>query len=142
ELQLSLKKLANSIYRQFGNSQSILKNYIISALVTAYRRKYLVEVLEFAESRIAKELNISEFIWEYSDMDSIFISKNLQDKENIWIKHVFETLIEKFIRYLYYKKVELDMELFEMTGRNNTENDDKEISIIEITQTDTFKPNN
>ncbi|CAG8600870.1 13482_t:CDS:2 [Dentiscutata heterogama] len=174
ELQLALKKLANSIYGQFGSSLSILNNYMISASVTAFGRKYLVEVSEFAESRMVKELNISEFIWEYSDTDSIFVSRNPyftnqmihrykekyiyelkfinieqyymiingQDKKNIWMKHVFENITEEFIKYLYQKETELDMELFEMTGRNNTENDDEEILIIEIMQTNAFKTNN
>ncbi|CAG8775201.1 3853_t:CDS:1, partial [Dentiscutata heterogama] len=76
-LQIALKKFANSIYGQFGNNQSILNNYMISASVTAFGREYLVKVSDFAESQIDKELNISEFIWEYSDTDSIFISRNL-----------------------------------------------------------------
>ncbi|CAG8744162.1 5440_t:CDS:1, partial [Dentiscutata heterogama] len=85
-----------------------------------------------------------EYIYElkFINIEQYYIFINGQDEKNIWMKHVFENITEEFIKYLYQKEMELDMELFEMTGRNNTENDDEEISIIEITQTSAFKTNN
>ncbi|CAG8778548.1 32162_t:CDS:10, partial [Gigaspora margarita] len=243
---------------------SFFRNYMISSSVIAFGRDYLVKVSDFIKSRFVKKIEEPEFIWEYSDTNSIFISRNsyfinkiifrykdgllkrdnslegflkiffkivndivtesykryekfereinswignespkiviefeklgipifYQSKkkyamlmytdlnyyfdnnligvedyykekygtwgnedvidefirntdenifltcfyaeidiydENIWIKHVCSKLTEKFISYLYKRETELSMKLFEIMGRNNIEDNDKEI---------------
>ncbi|CAG8839974.1 34315_t:CDS:2, partial [Gigaspora margarita] len=85
-----------------------------------------------------------EYLYDlkFTKIEQYFDFINGFDQENIWMKHVCLKLTEEFISYLYKRETELSMKLFEMTGRNNIEDDDEEISLIEIVETDAFKKNN
>ncbi|CAG8700267.1 26092_t:CDS:2 [Gigaspora margarita] len=79
---------------------------------------------------------------KFTKIEQYFDFINEFDQENIWMKHVCSKLTEEFISYLYKKETELSIKLFEMMGRNNIEDDDEEISLIDIVETDAFKKNN
>ncbi|CAG8608672.1 626_t:CDS:2, partial [Cetraspora pellucida] len=106
-LQDSLKKLANSIYRQFGNQCSIICDYDISSSVTKFGQKYIQMASEFMQSReISETIKEKKFIWKYTDTDSIFfrlshpiINEIIKKYENQLLdKNIIE---EEFIKVIH-----------------------------------------
>ncbi|CAG8760003.1 1409_t:CDS:2, partial [Cetraspora pellucida] len=106
-LQDSLKKLANSIYGQFGNQRSIICDYDISSSVTKFGQKYVQMASEFMQSReISETIKEKKFIWKYTDTDSIFfrlshlvINEIIKKYENQLLdKNITE---EEFIKVIY-----------------------------------------
>ncbi|CAG8838629.1 17920_t:CDS:1, partial [Cetraspora pellucida] len=74
-LQDVLKRIANSIYGQFGNQYSIICDYEVSASVTAFARNYITMATEYMKNKEISELiKEKKFIWKYTDTDSIFFS--------------------------------------------------------------------
>ncbi|CAG8794531.1 29527_t:CDS:2, partial [Gigaspora margarita] len=75
-----------------------------------------------------------EYLYDlkFTKIEQYFDFINGFDQKNIWMKHVCSKLTEEFISYLYKRETKLSMKLFEMMGRNNIEDNDEEISLIEI----------
>lgn len=61
------------------------------------------------------------------------------DERNNWMKYITMKKLNKIIKTIYDKELDLDLDFFEMTGRNNEREDEKELSLIEIINKKSFK---
>ncbi|CAG8767650.1 5359_t:CDS:1, partial [Cetraspora pellucida] len=103
-LQDILKKIANSIYGQFGNQYSIICDYDISASVTAFARKYIAMATEFMKNKeISETLKEKKFIWRYTDTDSIFFRLSPIMINEIIKKYEYRLLDKNVTREEYVK---------------------------------------
>ncbi|CAG8686875.1 16106_t:CDS:2, partial [Cetraspora pellucida] len=106
-LQDALKKLANSIYEQFGNQRSIICDYDISSSITGFGQMYITMASNYMQNvEISESVKEKKFIWKYTDTDSIFfclshiiINEIIKKYENCLLdKNITE---EDFIKTIY-----------------------------------------
>ncbi|CAG8825718.1 21516_t:CDS:1, partial [Cetraspora pellucida] len=97
-------------------------------------KKLLYTIFDYKE--YSKYLYNKKFtkIEEYQN----FINFN----EDEWCRDISKKIVEDFIKYLYSKETELELELFEQNARNNEEEDNGEMTFIELTNHRCFKYNN
>ncbi|CAG8449366.1 8827_t:CDS:2 [Cetraspora pellucida] len=136
-LQDTLKKIANSIYGQFGNQYSIICDYEVSASVTgAYARKYIKMASEYMQTKEISETNKEKkFIWKYTDTDSIFfrlspilineiikryenhlLDKNINEKDFI---DVIYNIQKEMVFVTYNESMKLQDEINEWMANEN-----------------------
>ncbi|CAG8721778.1 6507_t:CDS:2 [Gigaspora margarita] len=130
----------------FDNSWIIINEYYKEKFRTIAFEEILVDFIKNTDENILlsckkyknlllKGIDIfGEYLYnlKFTKIDQYYNFINGLDKKNNWMKYISFKLTKKFISYLYKKETELNIELFEIIDRNNIEDNEKEISLIEI----------
>ncbi|CAG8465844.1 22870_t:CDS:10 [Gigaspora margarita] len=121
-------------YRNMLKKRVDLVRRNVSTVYKVLFKKILYEMFDY--EKLSEYLYNKRFVCveQYCDF--------VNNKKNDWMVDVTTRVVDEFVSYMSGKETVLDLELFELTAKNNHDNNEEEVRIFELMNTNAFRRGN